>query len=218
MRFSLLVSLITTAQATWDVVVHNNKIEGELEHIMEDGEKIGESAAFQHYAKRMERANMKAKIEIDAAQKEVMYPINRGIRQYLHWFTPDQKDCNVDAMTNCMMHNVTVEEQTVDHDWIYCGQQSKCNATWSSLDMPQKEKLMKKFGKTQHQLEKHATGLAHRIGKEFEAAKKEEAENHKIIMEDYEEDVKSVMNRWGCNATCVDKQNITDSWDPVHAF
>ena len=37
MRFALLVSLIATTQATWDVVVHNNKIEGELKHIMEDG-------------------------------------------------------------------------------------------------------------------------------------------------------------------------------------
>jgi|TARA_B110000285_G_C15015539_1_gene558850 hypothetical protein len=36
----------------------------------------------------MGEAEMKAKIEIDASQKEVMYPITKGIRDYLHWFTP----------------------------------------------------------------------------------------------------------------------------------
>jgi len=59
---------------------------------------------------RMEKAEMKAKIEMDASQKEVWYPITTGMRDYLHWFTPVQKDCNVDVMTKCMMHNVTVEE------------------------------------------------------------------------------------------------------------
>jgi hypothetical protein len=37
MRLTSLISLIVSAQATWDVVVHNNKIEKTLEKIYEDG-------------------------------------------------------------------------------------------------------------------------------------------------------------------------------------
>jgi len=88
MRLTSLISLIASVQATWDVEVHNHKIEGILGDIVKDGEEIYKSSAFQHYAQRMEEADMKAKIEIDASQKEVFYPVTTGMRDYLHWFTP----------------------------------------------------------------------------------------------------------------------------------
>jgi hypothetical protein len=69
----------------------------------------------------MEKAEMKAKIEIDASQKEVWHPVVKGMKDYLHWFTPIEKDCKVDLMTNCMMQKVHVEDEVATHDWILCG-------------------------------------------------------------------------------------------------
>jgi len=46
MRFTGIISLIASAHATWDVVVHNNKIEKTLEHMYHDGEEIYKSKAF----------------------------------------------------------------------------------------------------------------------------------------------------------------------------
>jgi len=170
MRFTGLISLIATAHATWDVTVHNNKIENTLEHIYEDGMDIYNSTAFQHYMKRMDRAEMKAKIEIDASQKEIWYPITKGMRDYLHWFTPVEKDCNVDVMTKCMMEKVKVEDEEADHDWILCGQRSNCSAIWSSLSFKEKMKLEKKFGKTENQLHKSLKHLKKGIKSEFKKA------------------------------------------------
>lgn len=132
---------------------------------------------------------MKAKIEIDASQKEVMYPITKGIRDYLHWFTPIQKDCNVDVMTHCMQQKVKVEDIVADHDWILCGQRSNCSATWDSLDFKEKMKLEKKFGKTANQLQKRLGHLQKRIHNETVEAQKEEAKNFEIIEEEYKDDV-----------------------------
>jgi hypothetical protein len=65
-------------------------------------------------------------------------------------------------------------------------------------------KLEKKFGKTSDHLEKALHKLRNNISTEFKKAKKEEKSNHEIIMEDYKDDVTEVMNKWGCNETCVD--------------
>jgi hypothetical protein len=43
------------------------------------------------------------------------------MKDYLHWFTPIEKDCKVDLMTNCMMQKVHVEDEVATHDWILCG-------------------------------------------------------------------------------------------------
>jgi hypothetical protein len=134
MRLAGIISLIATTQATWDVIVHNNKIERTLNNIYHDGEQIANSTAFQQYGKRMAEATMKAKIEIDASQKEVWYPITDGMRDYLHWFTPIEKDCDVNKMTQCMQTKVKVEDEVADHDWILCGQRANCSATWDSLN------------------------------------------------------------------------------------
>ena len=55
------------------------------------------------------------------------------MQDYLKWFTPIQKDCDVDVMTSCMQETVTVGDVTADHDWILCGQRSQCSATWDAL-------------------------------------------------------------------------------------
>jgi len=134
MRFTSIISLIATTQATWDIIVHNNKIEKTLHNIYHDGEEISNSTAFQGYMERMLEADMKAKIEIDASQKEVLYPVTKGMRDYLHWFTPVAKHCDVDVMTHCMMETHKVEDEEADHDWILCGQRANCSATWDSLN------------------------------------------------------------------------------------
>ena len=59
---------------------------------------------------RMDEANMKMKVEIDASQKAIWYPVTKGMRDYLHWFTPIEKDCDVDTMTQCMLEKVQVED------------------------------------------------------------------------------------------------------------
>merc|ERR1712166_470813 len=153
---------------------------------------------------RMLEADMKAKIEIDASQKEVLYPVTKGMRDYLHWFTPVAKHCDVDVMTHCMMETHKVEDEEADHDWILCGQRANCSATWDSLNFQQKMKLEKKFGKTGKQLHKALHRLKKEIKTEFKKAQKEEASNYEIIEEDYKDDVVNIMTKWGCNENCTD--------------
>jgi hypothetical protein len=45
--------LIASVHATWDVEIHNHKIEGILGDIAKDGEEIYNSTSFQHYMHRM---------------------------------------------------------------------------------------------------------------------------------------------------------------------
>jgi hypothetical protein len=141
----------------------------------------------------MGEADLKARIEIDASQKEVWYPITKGMRDYLHWFTPVQKDCDVNEMTKCMLTKVKVEDVVADHDWILCGQRAKCSASWDSLSFKEKMKLEKRFGKTSSQLEKALSNLSKNITDDFKKAKKEEAANIAVIEEDYRDDAKEIM-------------------------
>ena len=71
MRFTGIISLIATTQATWEVIIHNNKWEKTLEQIAHDGQEMFNSTAFQSYMKRMDEADMKTKVEIDASQRAI---------------------------------------------------------------------------------------------------------------------------------------------------
>ena len=46
MRFTGIISLIATTQATWEVIIHNNKWEKALERVAQDGQEMFNSTAF----------------------------------------------------------------------------------------------------------------------------------------------------------------------------